>query len=204
VGNTVVLIVLGIFLLLINAGIYKLSKNFHFAGQAILGFLFLALSIYGLLFLYALVGVVRGGLGGDSGELAPMTWLDFLQNAYLFTFMTIPFFIFGLLMFIRGMQRCLSRKARNTTYAVVLSIPIVYVLLSMSITTKREEAFALAHVGDTEFTLVQKFGAMPTYSVKNCDKECVKIIWFDNPLVIDNTKWIFHINESGLVIKKLQ
>lgn len=77
----------------------------------------------------------------------------------------------------------------------------------------RNSAFDAVQVGDTEATVIARFGTQPSvrenpsslfsrYASHPCSGECAERLWFENRLSLDTEAWSVELNKSRQVIKK--
>lgn len=77
----------------------------------------------------------------------------------------------------------------------------------------RNSAFAAVQIGDTEATVIARFGTQPSirekpgtlfarYASQPCSGYCAERLWFENRLSIDTEAWSVELDNKGQVIKK--
>lgn len=77
----------------------------------------------------------------------------------------------------------------------------------------RNSAFDAVQVGDTEATVIARFGTQPSvrerpgelfarYASQPCGGECAERLWFENRLSFDTEAWSVELDRSSRVIKK--
>lgn len=88
---------------------------------------------------------------------------------------------------------------------------IAYVGSCSFINNKRESAFNLISIGDTEDTVIDFMGApsyretdeklFSRYANRKCNK-CSERLWFENRLSFDTKAWSVEVNKIRKVVKK--
>lgn len=77
----------------------------------------------------------------------------------------------------------------------------------------RNSAFDAVQVGDTEASVVARFGTQPSvrekpgalfsrYASQPCGGECTERLWFENRLSLDTEAWSVELDKNHRVIKK--
>ncbi|WP_228893676.1 hypothetical protein [Pseudoduganella aquatica] len=77
----------------------------------------------------------------------------------------------------------------------------------------RNSAFDAVQVGDTEASVIARFGTQPSvrekpgalfarYASQPCGGECAERLWFENRLSLDTEAWSVELDKNSHVIKK--
>lgn len=77
----------------------------------------------------------------------------------------------------------------------------------------RNSAFEAIQAGDTEATVIARFGTQPSvrersgklfarYASQPCEGECVERLWFENRLSFDTEAWSVELDAARRVLKK--
>lgn len=77
----------------------------------------------------------------------------------------------------------------------------------------RNSAFDAIQAGDTEATVVARFGTQPSvrersdtlfarYATQPCDGQCAERLWFENRLSLDTEAWSVELDTNRRVFKK--
>lgn len=77
----------------------------------------------------------------------------------------------------------------------------------------RNSAFDAVQVGDTETSVIARFGTQPSvrerpgalfsrYASQPCGGKCAERLWFENRLSFDTEAWSVELDKDGRVIKK--
>lgn len=77
----------------------------------------------------------------------------------------------------------------------------------------RNSAFDAMQIGDTEASVIDRFGTQPSvrekpgmsfarYASQPCGGDCAERLWFENRLSLDTEAWSVELDKSGRVIKK--
>lgn len=198
------LILMIIISFLLSSGIVWLTKRFYYVVDVVLGVILLFLSSYLLLFLYGLSSIIRGSVQELTSSTANMTLVDFFRDSLLFILIVLPIFIASITLLWRGIRRSESKQLRNGLMIAAALLACIYAGFSIGIQQARVKAYAAIVVGDNEAKINQTFATAPNYSSVNCHQECIKTIWFTNPLLVSQKKWIFQLNANGIVLAKYE
>jgi hypothetical protein len=199
--NPFVLLALIAVSVFVGWAVSRVTRKVNRYAQTMLGFVMMVMFAYAFLFLYMFMGVVHAGVG-SQGVVPVLDFMAFLHDAYPVVLIGLPLLLFGAWIFIRGVQQFPSTSFRWGLYSATVVIPFVYILFSMLVTSARISAFESVNVGDTETQVIEKMGSEPAYSSTHCSPQCLKTIWFNNPMGIDQSKWMLQIDQQGLVVKK--
>lgn len=77
----------------------------------------------------------------------------------------------------------------------------------------RNSAFDAVRVGDTEASVIARFGTQPSvreksgelfsrYASQPCGGDCAERLWFENRLSLDTEAWSVELDQGSRVIKK--
>jgi hypothetical protein len=95
----------------------------------------------------------------------------------------------------------------------VLVASATYVTACTVVADGRNKAFAAVSTGDTESTVIARFGRQPSvrepqgqlfarYAPHPCSAPCVQRLWFENRLAFDIEAWSVELDQDGRVIRK--
>jgi|SRR5258708_33024547 len=110
-----------------------------------------------------------------------------------------------------------STKGKKSLIAIALIAVIVvlvsYIARCSFIASSRGKAFDAVQIGDTESSVVARFGSAPSvrekqgtlfarYASKPCTSPCFERLWFENRLQFDIEAWSVEIDQSAHVVDK--
>lgn len=107
-------------------------------------------------------------------------------------------------------------KGKKSLIAVALIAIIAlaaYIARCSFITNSRNKAFEAVQIGDTEASVIARFGAAPSvrenqgtlfarYASKPCVSPCFERLWFENRLQLDIEAWSVEIDRGAHVVDK--
>jgi hypothetical protein len=110
-----------------------------------------------------------------------------------------------------------SSKGRKSLVIIavvaITAILVAYIGGCSLISSSRNKAFEAVQIGDTEASVVARFGASPSvrekqgtlfarYASQPCMGSCVERLWFENRLTFDTEAWSVELDRSAHVVHK--
>jgi hypothetical protein len=110
-----------------------------------------------------------------------------------------------------------STKWKKSSIAIALIASVVvlasYITRCSFIASSRGKAFDAVQIGDSESSVVARFGSAPSvrekqgvlfarYASKPCMSPCFERLWFENRRQFDIEAWSIEIDQSAHVVDK--